>query len=72
VYNLIKIIMEQKMKKVSASVSQETEEEIKRRAIEEFLAQQAQAQANATATEEVATEEVTTEEVAEPTSSDEE
>ena len=72
VYNLIKIIMEQKMKKVSASVSQETEEEIKRRAIEEFLAQQAQAQASATATEEVATEEVTTEEVAEPTSSDEE
>jgi signal peptidase len=72
VYNLIKLIMEQKMKKVSASVSQETEEEIKRRAIEEFLAQQAQAQASATATEEVTTEEVTTEEVAEPTSSDEE
>ena len=67
-YNLIKIIMEQKMKKVSSSVSQETEEEIKRRAIEEFLAQQAQAQASATATEEVATEEV----AEEPSVSDEE
>ena len=44
-YNLLKIIMEQKMQKAaataSATVSAETEEEIKRRAIEEFLAQQA-------------------------------
>ena len=46
-YNLIKILMEQKMQKVaaSASISAETEEEIKRRAIEEFLAQQAAANA---------------------------
>ena len=50
VYNLIKIIMEQKMAKAvaTATVSQETEEEIKRRAIEEFLAQQALANATAT------------------------
>ena len=43
VYNLIKILMEQKMQKAmaTATVSQETEEEIKRRAIEEYLAQQA-------------------------------
>lgn len=45
VYNLIKIIMEQKLQKASATVSAETEEEIKRRAIEEFLAQQAAASA---------------------------
>ena len=45
VYNLIKIIMEQKLQKASATVSAETEEEIKRRAIEEFLAQQAAANA---------------------------
>lgn len=45
VYNLIKIIMEQKLKKASATVSAETEEEIKRRAIEEFLAQQQAANA---------------------------
>ena len=48
-YNLLKIIMEQKMQKAaataSATVSAETEEEIKRRAIEEFLAQQAAANA---------------------------
>ena len=42
-YNLIKILMEQKMKKASETVSAETEEEIKRRAIEEYLAQQAAA-----------------------------
>ena len=42
VYNLLKILMEQKMKKAAvAGVSTETEEEIKRRAIEEYLAQQA-------------------------------
>ena len=45
VYNLIKIIMEQKLKKATATVSAETEEEIKRRAIEEFLAQQQAANA---------------------------
>lgn len=48
-YNLLKIIMEQKMQKAAATasttVSAETEEEIKRRAIEEFLAQQAAANA---------------------------
>ena len=49
-YNLIKILMEQKMQKATATVSQETEEEIKRRAIEEYLAQQAAAVANATQT----------------------
>ena len=44
-YNLFKILMENKMQKASATVSAETEEEIKRRAIEEFLAQQAAANA---------------------------
>ena len=44
-YNLFKILMENKMQKASATVSAETEEEIKRRAIEEFLAQQAEANA---------------------------
>ena len=42
VYNLIKIIMEQKVNTAKATVSAEAEEEIKRRAIEEFLAKQAQ------------------------------
>ena len=51
VYNLIKILMEQKLKKAAATVSAETEEEIKRRAIEEFLAQQAAAAAAPIATE---------------------
>ena len=46
-YNLIKILMEQKMKKAAVAVSAETEEEIKRRAIEEYLAQQAAAATNA-------------------------
>ena len=46
-YNLIKILMEQKMKKATVAVSAETEEEIKRRAIEEYLAQQAAAATNA-------------------------
>ena len=46
-YNLFKILMENKMEKAAASatVSAETEEEIKRRAIEEFLAKQAEANA---------------------------
>lgn len=56
VYNLIKILMEQKLKKATATVSAETEEEIKRRAIEEFLAQQAAANA-ASAPAETATPE---------------
>lgn len=47
-YNLIKILMEQKMKRASETVSAETEEEIKRRAIEEYLAQQAAAAATVT------------------------
>lgn len=47
-YNLIKILMEQKMKRASETVSAETEEEIKRRAIEEYLAQQAAATATVT------------------------
>ena len=51
VYNLIKILMEQKLKKATATVSAETEEEIKRRAIEEFLAQQAAANAASTPAE---------------------
>ena len=55
VYNLIKILMENKLKKATATVSAETEEEIKRRAIEEFLAQQAAANA-ASAPAETATE----------------
>ena len=55
VYNLIKILMENKLKKATATVSAETEEEIKRRAIEEFLAQQAAANA-ASAPAESATE----------------
>lgn len=47
-YNLLKILMEQKMQKAAAAgVSTETEEEIKRRAIEEYLAQQAAANATA-------------------------
>jgi signal peptidase len=50
-YNLIKILMDQKMKKAAVAVSAETEEEIKRRAIEEYLAQQA-----AAATEETTSE----------------
>ena len=46
-YNLFKILMENKMEKAAATatVSAETEEEIKRRAIEEFLAKQAEANA---------------------------
>ena len=46
-YNLFKILMENKMQKAAATatVSAETEEEIKRRAIEEFLAKQAEANA---------------------------
>lgn len=52
VYNLIKILMENKLKKATATVSAETEEEIKRRAIEEYLAQQAAANAAGAATEE--------------------
>lgn len=51
-YNLIKILMEQKMKKAAVAVSAETEEEIKRRAIEEYLAQQAAANAVPQATPE--------------------
>lgn len=51
VYNLIKILMENKLKKATATVSAETEEEIKRRAIEEFLAQQAAANAASTPAE---------------------
>ena len=42
VYNLISIIVKDRMKKASATVSAEAEDEIKRRAIEEYLAQQAQ------------------------------
>ena len=56
-YNLIKIVMEQKMKKAAAGVSTETEEEIKRRAIEEYLAQQAAADSAANATAETVAEE---------------
>lgn len=59
VYNLIKIIMEQKLKKATATVSQETEEEIKRRAIEEYLAQQGMANATPVEKEETVAEEVT-------------
>jgi hypothetical protein len=42
VYNLVKIIMAQKVKKAKAeALSPEQEEEIKRLAVQEYLAQQA-------------------------------
>lgn len=40
VYNLIKVIMDRKVKKATEGISLETEEEIKRRAIEEYIASQ--------------------------------
>ena len=53
VYNLIRVIMAQKATTAKASITAEQEEEIKRKAVEEFLAKQkAEAEQNTNTTEE--------------------
>ena len=67
VYNLIKIIMERKVKKATeaaTAVSAEAEEEIKRRAIQEYLAKQAAENGGVVETPVVAEAPATTEEPA--------